>query len=227
MGKNILLIDTDKILHATLSEQFRLYEEFKITCVTTLKEGTELLYAKKFNVIILDATLTETDGRIALCTIRSAGAGSSIVILMNSGVEPATWLSADTNAYGIVEKPFRFRDLMDCIRTQISQREAYGEVQLSIGPYTFKPNTKMLWSEEAERCVRLTEKETSILRFLFLAGERVVDRNTLLDEVWGYNLEVTTHTLETHVYRLRQKIERDPANAEIIITEPGGYRLIP
>jgi DNA-binding response OmpR family regulator len=75
--------------------------------------------------------------------------------------------------------------------------------------------------------IRLTGKETAILKYLYRAGPRVIGRDTLLGEVWGYNAEVTSHTLETHVYRLRQKIERDPTRAEILVSEPGGYRLVP
>ncbi|MBT5494999.1 MAG: winged helix-turn-helix domain-containing protein, partial [Alphaproteobacteria bacterium] len=93
--------------------------------------------------------------------------------------------------------------------------------------YTCKPSVKMLIEDASEKKVRLTEKETSILKFLYRAGDKVVGRDTLLGKVWGYNAGVTTHTLETHVYRLRQKIELDPSNAEILVTEPGGYRLVP
>jgi DNA-binding response OmpR family regulator len=75
--------------------------------------------------------------------------------------------------------------------------------------------------------VRLTEKETAILKYLYRAGPNTVGRDILLDEVWGYNAGVTTHTLETHVYRLRQKIEPEPSRATILVTEPGGYRLVP
>ena len=75
--------------------------------------------------------------------------------------------------------------------------------------------------------MRLTEKETAILKYLYRAGEKAVTRDILLNEVWGYNAGVTTHTLETHIYRLRQKIERDPAAASILVTESGGYRLVP
>ena len=77
-----------------------------------------------------------------------------------------------------------------------------------------------------EQKIRLTEKESAIVKFLYLASDSVVSRDTLLGEVWGYNVGVTTHTLETHVYRLRQKIEEDPSNAVILVTEPKGYRII-
>ena len=94
----------------------------------------------------------------------------------------------------------------------------------AIGPYTFQPAMKML-IDENEKKIRLTEKETNILKYLYRAESGVVARDTLLHEVWGYNAGVTTHTLETHIYRLRQKIEPDPSNARILVTESGGYRL--
>jgi DNA-binding response OmpR family regulator len=96
----------------------------------------------------------------------------------------------------------------------------------SVGPYSFRPGSKMLTAANARK-VRLTEKETAILRFLYRAGQMPVSRETLLQEVWGYNSGVTTHTLETHIYRLRQKIEKDAANPEILVTEAGGYKLVP
>ncbi|MBO6905972.1 MAG: winged helix-turn-helix domain-containing protein, partial [Parvibaculum sp.] len=95
-----------------------------------------------------------------------------------------------------------------------------------IGPYSFRPSAKVLMDAQ-EKKIRLTEKETSILKYLYRAGAKVVGRDILLAEVWGYNSGVTTHTLETHIYRLRQKIEKDPSNAEILVTETGGYRLVP
>jgi DNA-binding response OmpR family regulator len=95
-----------------------------------------------------------------------------------------------------------------------------------IGHYSFRPGLKHLVNGKGTK-LRLTEKETAILRYLYRAGDQVVGRETLLKEVWGYNATVTTHTLETHIYRLRQKIEVDPANAQLLITEAGGYRLIP
>ena len=113
------------------------------------------------------------------------------------------------------------------MRAQLRQHEQSEDAVFNIGPFVFRPSAKLLTEEEGGQKVRLTEKETSILKYLYRAGSRVVSRDTLLSEVWGYNAGVTTHTLETHIYRLRQKIERNPSEAQILVTEPGGYRLVP
>jgi DNA-binding response OmpR family regulator len=93
-------------------------------------------------------------------------------------------------------------------------------------PYTFRPSSKILLNPTGSK-MRLTEKETAILRYLYRAGQRPVSRETLLQEVWGYNSGLTTHTLETHIYRLRQKVEKDAASPAILVTEAGGYKLVP
>ena len=123
-------------------------------------------------------------------------------------------------------KPFKFAVLLARIRAQLRQHEQSEDAVFTIGPFTFKPAAKMLLDEKSAK-VRLTEKETSILKYLFRSGGKVVSRETLLHEVWGYNAGVTTHTLETHIYRLRQKIETDPSNAQLLVTESGGYKLMP
>ena len=96
----------------------------------------------------------------------------------------------------------------------------------SIGQYTFRPSQKLLIEEEGGK-VRLTEKETAIMKYLYRAEQKIIGRDELLEQVWGYNSGVTTHTLETHIYRLRQKIEIDPSNARLLVTEGGGYKLVP
>ena len=117
--------------------------------------------------------------------------------------------------------------LLARLRAQLRQHEQSEDAVFTIGPYSFRPSTKLLLDTASKKKIRLTEKETAILKYLFRAGERPTGRELLLNEVWGYNAGVTTHTLETHVYRLRQKIEQDPSKAEILVTEPGGYRLVP
>ncbi len=117
--------------------------------------------------------------------------------------------------------------LLARLRAQLRQHEETDDAVFAIGPYAFKPSAKLLVETTTNKKIRLTDKETAILKFLYRAGSRVISRSVLLDEVWGYNAAAATHTLETHVYRLRQKIEPNPQQARILVTEAGGYRLVP
>jgi DNA-binding response OmpR family regulator len=147
-------------------------------------------------------------------------------MLTGADTDSDTILGLDAGANDYVTKPFRFGVLLARIRAHLRSHEQSEDAVFKIGPYSFRPSAKLL-TDAADRKVRLTEKETAILKFLYRAGAKVVGRDVLLTEVWGYNSGVTTHTLETHIYRLRQKIEADPSNAEILVTEAGGYRLVP
>ena len=145
-------------------------------------------------------------------------------MLTGHGADSDTPLGLDAGANDYITKPFKFTILLARILAQLRQHEQSEDFIFTLGPYTFKPAIKMLLAE-GDRKISLTEKETNILKFLYRATEGAVPRDTLLHEVWGYNAGVTTHTLETHIYRLRQKIEPDPRNASLLVTESGGYRL--
>ena len=160
--------------------------------------------------------------------MRRGGVTSPIIMLTGAKTEADTILGLDSGANDYVTKPFRIGVLLARLRAHIRQHERSDDAVFTIGPYTFQPANKLLLdNENNDKKVRLTDKEAAILKYLFRTSDRVVGRDVLLDEVWGYNAGVTTHTLETHVYRLRQKIERDPSNARILVTEAGGYRLVP
>ncbi len=226
-GQKILLVEDDEALRTSLSEQLHLHEEFETHTATTGAEALEAGKAGHFDLIILDVGLPDMDGREVCRLLRRGGVRAPILMLTGADTEADTILGLDSGANDYITKPFKLGVLLARIRSQLRQHEHSEDAVFTIGPYTFRPAAKSLTDDDTGKKVRLTEKEAAILKFLIRAGDQVVGRDVLLNEVWGYNSGVTTHTLETHVYRLRQKIERDPSNAELLVTEAGGYRLVP
>lgn len=226
-NKKILLVDDDAALRNSLAEQLHLHEEFATSEAETAAEALEIVKNTYFDCILLDVGLPDMDGRDLCRLMRRNGVRSPIIMLTGVDTDADAILGLDSGANDYVTKPFRLGVLLARLRAQLRQFEQSEDAVFTIGPYSFRPSAKLMVDEEQDRKVRLTEKETAILKYLYRVGSKVVGRDVLLGEVWGYNAGVTTHTLETHVYRLRQKIERDPSNAEILVTEPGGYRLNP
>ena len=222
----ILIVDDDETLRESLKEQFSLHEEFHVSEAATATQGIKALKSEHADILLLDVNLPDMDGREACKIMRRNGYKGPVIMLTAQVSESDTILGLDAGANDYVTKPFRFGVLLARIRAHLRQHEQSEDAVFKVGPYTFKPAAKMLIREDAKK-IRLTEKETAIIKFLYRAGEHVVGRDVLLHDVWGYNAGVTTHTLETHIYRLRQKIERDPAHAEILVTEAGGYNLVP
>jgi DNA-binding response OmpR family regulator len=224
--KTILIVDDDADLRGALAEQLQLHEEFRIEEAGTAGDGVRLGRESRADLILLDVDLPDMDGREAARLLRKGGVSAPIIMLTGATSDSDTILGLDAGANDYVTKPFKFAVLLARIRAQLRSHEQSEDAVFRIGPYEFRPAQKMLMDEK-QRKVRLTEKETNILKYLYRAGPKAVPREELLTEVWGYNAGVTTHTLETHVYRLRQKIEPDPSSARILLTEAGGYRLQP
>jgi DNA-binding response OmpR family regulator len=224
--KRVLLVDDDETLRHTLAEQLELEGDFSTLEAGDGVSGLELAKREKLDAILLDVGLPDIDGRQLCAQMRDAGVAVPIIMLTAVDGDADTIEGLESGANDYVTKPFRLNVLLARLRAHLRQHEHSEDAVLQIGPYTFRPNIKMLVDEAANKKIRLTEKETAILKYLYRAND-AVGRDTLLGEVWGYNAGVTTHTLETHVYRLRQKIERDPSKAEILVTDQGGYRLNP
>ncbi len=225
-ARRILIVDDDEELRETLKDQLVLHDEFEVTTRGTASEGMEQAKTDHFDLVVFDVSLPDMDGREAVRMLRRSGFKTPIVMLTGNVSDADQILGLDAGANDYITKPFKFAVLLARVRAQLRQHEQSEDAVFAIGGYTFKPASKLLIDEKGAK-VRLTEKETSILKYLYRAGERVVSRETLLHEVWGYNAGVTTHTLETHIYRLRQKIEKDPSSAELLVTETGGYKLVP
>lgn len=224
--RRILIVDDDEILRQELSEQLALHEEFEVVSAATAGEGIQSVRNGQVDLLIMDVGLPDMDGREAVKLLRKGGFKAPIIMLTGQDSEADTVLGLESGANDYVTKPFRFAVLLARIRVQLRQHEQSEDATFNVGRYSFRPSAKMLVDDRGQK-IRLTEKETAILKYLYRAGEKVVNRDTLLHEVWGYNSGVTTHTLETHIYRLRQKIEREPASAELLVTEGGGYKLVP
>ncbi len=225
----ILIVDDDATIRETLVEQLQLDHEFTAAQAGTVSEAEKLIAAQnaRFDAIILDVTLPDGDGRDLCANLRRGGLRVPIIMLTGSDEEADVVRGLDAGANDYIAKPFRLAELLARLRAQLRIFENSEDAVFTIGPYTFRPSAKLLQEPIKNRRIRLTEKEAAILKFLYRAGTRPVARQVLLNEVWGYNAAVTTHTLETHIYRLRQKIEPDPGNARLLVTEGGGYRLDP
>jgi DNA-binding response OmpR family regulator len=225
-ASRLLVVDDDQDLRDTLAEQLGIYDEFQVNTAETATQAVEAVKGDRIDLAIMDVGLPDMDGREAVKIMRQNGFRSPIIMLTAQGSETDTVMGLEAGANDYVVKPFKFAVLLARIRAQLRQYEASEDAIFRIGPYTFRPGSKLLTTEKGSK-LKLTEKETAILRYLYRAGRKVVGRDILLAEVWGYNSAVTTHTLETHIYRLRQKIEKDAANPEILVTEAGGYKLVP
>jgi DNA-binding response OmpR family regulator len=223
-AKKILLIDDDVDLREALSELLIMTDGFDVFEGGDGAEALEKIKHQAYDMVILDVGLPDIDGRELCRLIRKQGVKCPILMLTGHDTDSDTILGLNAGANDYITKPFKFPVLLARIRAQLRQHEQSEDAIFTLGPYTFKPAVKMLLTGDDKK-IRLTEKETNILKFLYRAAEGVVPRDTLLHEVWGYNAGVTTHTLETHIYRLRQKIEPDPSHASLLVTESGGYRL--
>ncbi len=225
----ILIVDDDRALRVTLVEQLTMDGEFAATEAASVAEAEAAIASKdaRFDAIILDVGLPDGDGRDLCIRLRQQGVKVPIIILTGSDEEMDVVRGLDSGANDYISKPFRLAELLARVRAQLRIFENSEDAVFKIGPFIFRPSAKQLVEPAKNRRIRLTEKEAAILKFLYRAGPKPVARQVLLNEVWGYNAAVTTHTLETHIYRLRQKIEPDPSNSRLLLTEGGGYRLNP
>jgi DNA-binding response OmpR family regulator len=225
-ARHILLVDDDEDLREALTEQLKLYEEFSVAVEANATSGIQAARADHIDLLIMDVGLPDMDGREAVKILRKSGFKAPIIMLTGHDTDSDTILGLEAGANDYVTKPFRFAVLLARIRAQLRTHEQSEDAVFSVGHYTFRPAQKILLDESGSK-VRLTEKETAIMKYLYRAEQSVIGRDELLEQVWGYNSGVTTHTLETHIYRLRQKIERDPSNSALVVTEGGGYKLVP
>jgi DNA-binding response OmpR family regulator len=228
-GKKILVVDDDGPFRSALAEQLHFYDALRVAQAGTGAEGLEMAKLTHYNAILLDVGLPDMDGRELCRLMRRHGVRAPVIMLTAADSDVDTILGLESGADDYITKPFRITVLLARLRSHLRVFEDSVDAILTIGPYEFHPAARLLIGNGNgdKRKVRLTDKESSLLKYLFRAGGKAVPREVLLNEVWGYNSGVVTHTLETHIYRLRQKMERDPTAAAILVTDQGQYRLRP
>jgi DNA-binding response OmpR family regulator len=223
----ILIVEDDDEFREVLAEQLAATGEFRIMVAASLSDATQLLDADdaRFDVIILDINLPDGDGCDFCARRRQTGCKVPIIILTGASSETDVVRGLEAGANDYIVKPFRSNELIARIQAQIRLFDNSIDAVFTIGSFTFRPAEKLLLQPEKNQRIRLTGKEVGILKFLYKTSGRTATRQTLLDKVWGYSSDVSTHTLETHIYRLRQKIEVDPNDCQLLVTVPGGYQL--
>ncbi len=225
----ILIVEDDAALRATLAEQIAEDGDFTADQAESAQEAEEKLMSAdaRYDAVLLDIGLPDGDGRDLCAKLRREGKRMPVIMLTGQDGEQDVVKGLDAGANDYIAKPFRVNELLARVRAQLRVFDNSEDAVFTVGPYLFRPSAKLLMEPARGRKIRLTDKESAILKFLYRAGGRPVPRQVLLNEVWGYNSAVTTHTLETHIYRLRQKIEPNPMQLRLLLTEAGGYRLDP
>ncbi len=224
-ARKILIVDDETELRDALVEQLSLHDEFEPIAVDTGAKCVQVAKAGQIDLVIMDVGLPDIDGREAVRIMRKNGFKSPIIMLTGHDTDSDTILGLESGANDYVAKPFRFAVLLARIRAQLRQHEASEDAVFNIGPYTFRPSSKLLISPKGNK-IRLTEKETAILRFLFRAGQARFRARSFCRKCGGTIPALTTYTRNAYL-PAAQKIERDAGNPAILVTEAGGYKLVP
>ena len=224
--KRILLVDDDVPMRKALADQLELHEEFETVEVEDAATAIAAIESDEFDAILLDVALPDMDGRDVCRLIRRKGVHTPVIMLTGMVGEADAILGLDSGANDYVTKPFKLGVLLARLRAQMRQHELSEDAAFAVGPYTFKPSAKQLHHQVNARDISLSDKESAILKNLYRAGDAAVTCDTLYNEIWEHSASLHTHTLQTHIYRLRQKIEDNPSHPEIIVSEHGGYRLV-
>ena len=223
--KTILFVSEALLLKELLLDHLQKQGEYLLEESLSVTEAISLIVKEHFDCILIDSSLADVSLSNLCKNIRQEGVRSPIILVAEERGEDVAIAALDAGANDYVLKPFKINVLVAKIRSNIRQFEQSEFAILRFGRFSFKPGDKILLNNSSKEEVRLTDKETAIIKLLYLSGGEVVTRATLLEEVWGYNTTLTTHTLETHIYRIRQKVGNASSGQDFIATESEGYRM--
>src|ERR1700683_211261 len=227
-SERILVIEDDRAVQKALKRLFEA-EGFAVDIAGNGTEGLEKFRAAPPAVLVLDLSLPGTPGQDICREISQAAPALPIIILSARTEVMDKVLLLELGAHDYVTKPFSPRELLARVRTAmrrspsmkapLAQTFEFGDVKVDF--------TKMeLWRDG--NLVQLTSQEFKVLKFMIQNAERVLSREELLNHVWGYRNYPSTRTVDNHILRLRQKLEKDPANPLHFRTvHSSGYKFVP
>ena len=224
MKKKILLFEPNALLRSTLLEQLSLNKDLEINESGNFKDVQYHHKKSSFDLIIMG-----TDRKaFCLCSIgrfiKEIKIKNRILFMIAPGTKGASSFKEGKEKHYFIEQPFKIQHLNKKISVILAKISNSNEITHKIGPFMFFPQKKVIMLDDKTK-VELTEKEVDILKCLLSSDEEIVDKDKLLKQVWNYSSDVTTHTLETHIYRLRQKLEIDSSIPRLIISEGGGFTI--
>lgn len=224
MKKKILLLEPNETLRVTLSEQLIVNKNFDVTPVDSLQDAKWHIAKSPFDLLILSENVKSYSISSFLEIINEIQITNKILFMKDYGSEEISSTECFTDNHHFIEKPFRIQHLIKKIDFVLAKISGSTDVTHIIGPFVFFPEKKIItFNDQVD--IELTEKEVGILKCLLSSGKEIVDKDEILKQVWNYNPGVTTHTLETHIYRLRQKLEICPSIPRVIVSEGGGFKL--
>lgn len=230
MPKNILIIEDDRDI-AKLVEMHLKDEGHAATLAFDGTTGLELALSRPFDLIILDIMLPGKDGLEICRRVRAVSPATPILMLTARSTELDRVLGLEIGADDYLTKPFSIRELVARVKALFRRSETQGagaapgsQPVISIGDLMIDPDKRRVLLKGKE--ISLTAKEFDLLlRFVKRPG-RVYTRMDLLNSVWGYGYEGYEHTVNSHINRLRAKIEEDPARPRYILSVRGvGYKF--
>lgn len=205
---NILFISQDEIFKADLMNQ-----------IQTHAGGFEFI-APDDAAAVPDILLIDEDWA-ALQKYHAQNLRAPTIFLTSAPEE----LEQPDSINHLIIKPFELGFFLDELRACLNIYDNSEEGFLTFNRYQLRPVRKDIVNLRNNEETKLTEKEVAVLKYLYKFQDHIVGKNELLQNVWGYSPDVTTHTIETHIYRLRQKVEHDDPDAQLILTVDGGYQL--
>jgi DNA-binding response OmpR family regulator len=222
----ILIVEDDPAMSVALRDGFE-FERYQVEMAGDGLEGARLANAGDYDLIILDVMLPKQSGLDVLKELRANGNNTPIIMLTARGQEIDKIVGLKLGADDYVTKPFSFMELLARVEAVI-RRSARGAPEDEVAFGDVKLDFRTYQATRAEESIDLTPREFHILRYFIDHANEVVSREALLNHVWGYDSSAFTRTVDTHMARLRQKIELTPADPRHLITvHRVGYKFVP